>query len=234
MDYQIICPHCGRSIGIMAVQIGRPMTCPHCRQRFQVGQPSAAGGTAVHGSLFTFRCDLCQSRLEAYSSMIGRRGQCPTCGAQFTVPAPTERARRVGGTEAEAEYNQPVHAFAAAGDKAPRIVTLPTGQKAIQCPRCKTANAVDRNNCRRCAAPFTLEGSEPPTARGGISTAALVLGIIGLPLSFACIPSILAIIFGVLALRGDEDGRRRGQGQAVAGLVLGILGLTFGVVLIFR
>jgi len=234
MDYQIICPHCGRSIGIMAVQIGQSMPCPHCRQRFQVGQPSAVGGTAVYGSLFTFRCDLCQSRLEAYTSMVGRRGQCPTCGAQFQVPAPTERAKRVGGTEAEAEYSQPVHAFAAAGDKAPKIITLPTGQKAIQCPRCKTANAVDRNNCRRCAAPFTLEGSEPPTARGGISTAALVLGIIGLPLSFACIPSILAIIFGVLALRGDEDGRRRGQGQAVAGLVLGILGLTFGVVLIFR
>ncbi|MFW6154406.1 MAG: DUF4190 domain-containing protein [Planctomycetota bacterium] len=234
MDYQIICPHCGRSIGIMAVQIGQAMPCPHCRQRFQVGQPSAAGGTAAHGSLFTFRCDLCQSRLEAYTSMVGRRGQCPTCGAQFQVPAPTERARRVGGTEAEAEYSQPVHAFAAGGDKAPKIVTLPTGQKAIQCPRCKTANAVDRNNCRRCAAPFTLEGSETAPPRGGLGTAALVLGIIGIPLCVACIPSLLAIVFGLFGLRTHEDGPSGGQGQAVTGLILGILGLTVGLVIVFR
>ncbi|NLF30663.1 MAG: DUF4190 domain-containing protein [Planctomycetes bacterium] len=230
MDYQIICPHCGRSIGIMAVQIGRPMTCPHCRQRFQVGQPSAAAGQFAHGSLFTFRCDLCQSRLEAYTGMVGRRGQCPTCGAQFTVPPPAERARRIGGTEAETEYSQPVHAFAAAGDKAPQIVTLPSGQKAIQCPRCKTANAVDRNNCRRCAAPFTLEGSEPQAPSGGLGTAALVLGILGIPLYRILIPSILAIVFGGLGVRTDDEGRPRGRGPAVAGLVLGILGVVIFVV----
>ncbi len=235
MDYQIICPHCGRGIGIAAARIGHAMACPHCGKSFQVGRPSAAGGADVHGSLFTFRCDLCQSRLEAYTSMIGRRGQCPTCGAQFTVPAPSERARRIGGTEAQAEYSQPVHAFAAAGDKAPKIITLPNGRKAIQCPRCKTANAIDRNNCRHCAAPFTLEGSEAMGQGGGIGTAALVLGIIGLPLSFACIPSILAIIFGLLGLRRDDEGGHRGrQGQAVGGLILGLLGLTLGLVLIFQ
>jgi len=218
----------------MAVQLGRAMPCPHCRKQFQVGQPEQSSARAVVGSVFTFRCSLCNSRLEAYTGMIGRKGQCPTCAAEFSVPQPTERAARTGGTEVESEYAQPVHAFAASGDKAPKIVRLANGQQVIQCPRCKASNAVDRNNCRTCAAPFTLEATEGKTPGGGLAVTSLVMGIVGIFLSFVLIVSLLAIVFGVLALREQDTAERPSRGGAIAGLVLGIVGLLIGCLILLR
>ena len=59
-----------------------------------------------------------------------------------------------------------------------------------------------------------------------------MLGIVGLVLCFAVIPAVLAIVFGVIALReiGRSDGSLRGKGMATAGLVLGIVGLVVAAV----
>ena len=72
----------------------------------------------------------------------------------------------------------------------------------------------------------------PSTAIGkaGGSTAAMVLGIIGLVLCPILILSILAIVFGLRA-RGKikaSGGQLGGKGQATAGLVTGIVGLLMG------
>jgi len=217
----------------MAANIGHTMACPECRRKFQVGLPERKGPAGNVGTLFSFRCALCNSRLEAYTGLVGRRGQCPTCGAQFRVPAPTEAAVRTGGTDPQREYAQPVHAFAAAGDKAPKIVRLANGQQAIQCPRCNATNRVDRNNCRNCAAPFTLEGAESKTPGGGLATASLVVGIIGLFTFCLMIPSLLAVIFGILGLREQGTVEKPSRGRAIAGLILGILGLAMAIVRMF-
>jgi hypothetical protein len=57
----------------------------------------------------------------------------------------------------------------------------------------------------------------------GISTAAMVLGIVGLVSSWFLLglPSVLAVIFGHIGVAATKDGTRSGRGQAVAGLVLG-------------
>jgi len=232
MDYQVACPNCRANIGVMAPQIGTQMRCPHCKKLFLVGNPTERDPSMPLGRLFSFRCAQCHSRLEAYTSMSGQQAQCPTCGAEFTVPAAETQAapERTGGTEPESEYAQPVHAYAAAGDKAPQIVHLDNGDRAIKCPRCGHVNPVTADNCARCAAPFTLEAAERPakSSGGGFGTAALVLGIIGIPAFCTFVPSVLAIIFGVLALRapvGAVGSSQRGQG--IAGLVLGSLGLLF-------
>lgn len=66
----------------------------------------------------------------------------------------------------------------------------------------------------------------------GFAIASLVLGILGLSSSFLGLPSILAIIFGVLGRKSKK------QGLAKAGLILGIIGLILVVLsavsIIFR
>jgi hypothetical protein len=69
------------------------------------------------------------------------------------------------------------------------------------------------------------------STRTGLSTAALVLGIVGavvglIPLlGIIAIPcGILAIIFGIVGIR-----RRARKGFAIAGLATGVVALTFGI-----
>ncbi len=73
-------------------------------------------------------------------------------------------------------------------------------------------------------------GPTMAVAKAGGSTAAMVLGIIGLVLCPILILSILAIIFGLRARKKIKasGGQLGGKGQATAGLVTGIIGLLMG------
>ncbi len=234
MDHQTTCPRCGARIGVMDIQVGHPVRCPHCRELFAPAlEPATFSGgvtksTGFTGALFTFTCQQCRSRLEGYTGMVGRTGQCPTCGVQFTIPAPGATVQRTGGTAPETESIQPTHAFASAGDRAPEIVRLSDGQQAICCPRCEAVNDLDADNCSRCAAPFTLEGSEPQTG-GRLPTASLIMGVIGLPACPAFVPAVLAIVFGLMAIRETRRTQAPGRGRAIAGLILGAVGIVAGV-----
>ena len=66
----------------------------------------------------------------------------------------------------------------------------------------------------------------------GMGVAALVLGIVGLIVSWFTlgIPSILAIVFGILGISKAKKDPRYGSGMAIAGLVMGII--VFAIVLI--
>lgn len=69
-----------------------------------------------------------------------------------------------------------------------------------------------------------------------MSIASLVLGIVGVPLCFLFVPSLLAVIFGFVGLSQiKQDPTQRGRGLAIAGLILGfvmlaliVLALVFG------
>ncbi|MGD0650119.1 MAG: DUF4190 domain-containing protein [Verrucomicrobiia bacterium] len=67
-----------------------------------------------------------------------------------------------------------------------------------------------------------------PSKRSGLAIASLVLGILGLTCIVPVIGAILALIFGIVALnRISKSGSQiTGQGQAVAGLVIGAVGLV--------
>ena len=67
----------------------------------------------------------------------------------------------------------------------------------------------------------------------GKSTAALVLGIVGLVLC-PLICSVLALVFGYKARReiDESGGRLTGRGNATAGVVLGWIGVAFSVLFI--
>jgi MFS family permease len=79
------------------------------------------------------------------------------------------------------------------------------------------------------------EAAAPPTAQStsGYAIASLVLGIVGI-FVFPVVGSILALIFGYIA-RNEIDrssGRQGGRGLAIAGIVLGWVGVVFGIVLL--
>ncbi len=89
--------------------------------------------------------------------------------------------------------------------------------------------------CSGCGAPVT---QSPPahTANGsstrndGLAVASLVLGIVGL---FMGLCSILALVFGYKARRriNTNPGLKQGRSQALAGIVLGWIGVAWMVVL---
>lgn len=75
-----------------------------------------------------------------------------------------------------------------------------------------------------------------PAKNNGMAVASLVLGLVGLPLCFLFIPSLLAVIFGIVGLNQiKSDPSQSGRGLAIAGLTLGavmialvVLAIAFG------
>lgn len=169
--------------------------------------------------------------------MAGQNGTCPTCGNSIIIPILDYRGRLIDPASGQIikQDPHPVHAYAAAGHKAPQIVPgTSADDRVIRCPRCSRANALASNNCLNCGLPFTMEGTVGDGISGSNSSAvaSLVLGIIGVFGGFCALGifPILAIVFGVIALRtpAQATGKIAGSGMAIAGIVLGVLGLIFG------
>ena len=185
-----------------------------------------------YGRRYGFLCSYCSSRLEAVESMAAQQGTCPTCGNTIIIPILDNRGRLIDPTTNQVikQDPHPVHAYAAAGHRAPRIVSDASGNSAIECPRCRRLNALSGNNCLGCGLPFTMDGTMGD-AISGTNTwaiASLVLGIVTLPGGFCLlVPPVLAIIFGAIALRGmgQTSSPQAGQGMAIAGVILGVLGV---------
>ncbi len=188
------------------------------------------------GKRYGFHCPYCSSRLEANESQAAQEGGCPTCGSTITIPI-LDRYNRLIDPITKQIIKQdphPVHAYAAAGDRAPKIVRRDKGQQFIICPRCAGQSPISANNCKGCGMPFTMEGTTVDTAgsNNGFAVAALVMGIISIPAACALFPPALAIIFGIIGFNqsvrsGEQTG---GKGMSIAGIVLGVIGaaMAFG------
>ena len=162
--------------------------------------------------------------------MAGQEGQCPTCGNTIVIPILDRYGRLIDPMTGKIikQDPHPVHAYAAAGERAPRILRQGGGSQVIQCPRCGSLSGITSNNCKSCGMPFTMEGTTIEAAGGGngFCVSALVLGIIGIPAGCTGIVPLLAIIFGVIGLNqvnktGTEGG---GKGMAIAGMICGAIG----------
>ncbi len=70
-------------------------------------------------------------------------------------------------------------------------------------------------------APYGYSPYAPPQGTNGMAIASLVLGLVWV----YWIGSILAIIFGFVALAQIRDRNQSGKGMAVAGLILGFIGV---------
>jgi hypothetical protein len=182
------------------------------------------------GRRFGFNCGYCSSRLEANESMSGQEGQCPTCSNTIVIPILDRYGRLIDPMSGKIikPDPHPVHAYAAAGERAPRILRSDDGHQHILCPRCQALSSITANNCKSCGMPFTMEGTtlEAAGTSNGFCVASLVLGIIGIP-AFLCFPvPLAAIVLGVIGFNqvnksGAEGG---GKGMAIAGIVCGAVG----------
>lgn len=182
------------------------------------------------GRRFGFNCGYCSSRLEANEGMSGQEGQCPTCNNSIVIPILDRYGRLIdpmSGTIIKPDPH-PVHAYAAAGERAPRILRSDDGRQMILCPRCRSASSITANNCQSCGMPFTMEGTTLAAAgaSNGFCVASLVLGIIGI-FAFICFPiPLAAIVLGVIGFnqvsRGGGEGG--GKGMAIAGIICGGIG----------
>src|SRR3954447_17892338 len=184
--------------------------------------PASGAPRPSVGKRYGFNCGYCSSRLEANESMAAQEGQCPTCGNNITIPILDRYGRLIDPKTRQIikQDPHPVHAYAAAGERAPAILRSKDGKQTIKCPRCGGLSPISANNCKGCGMPFTMEGTtlEAAGTSNGFCVASLVLGIIGLPAACVVLPSILAIIFGVIGLnqiaKGGESGG--GKGRAIA------------------
>src|SRR5205814_1743860 len=213
--------------------LGRP---PESFRSTSVGGGPPLGGTrAAAGRRFGFNCGYCSSRLEANESMSGQDGQCPTCGNSIIIPILDRYGRLIDPMTGKIIQPDPhpVHAYAAAGERAPRILRSDDQKQHIMCPRCQALSPINANNCKSCGMPFTMEGTtlEAAGTSNGFCVASLVLGIIGIPAFCAIIPGVLAIVFGLIGYnqvsKSGEGGS--GKGMAIAGMICGGVGLVFGL-----
>lgn len=250
------CQVCQTRLSVAEALEGELARCPQCRavvrvpkrerDRVSAGNMAAGGpmpkaalppvGMGLNafshgpGRRFGFNCGYCSSRLEAAESMAAQEGQCPTCGNSITIPILDRYGRLIDPKTRRIikADPHPVHAYAAAGERAPKILRQGSGEPTIQCPRCFNVSPITANNCKGCGMPFTMEGTTAEAAgdSNGYCVASLVLGVIGLPTMCFFVPSALAIVFGILGLiRLNRTGQSRGRNLAIAGIVCGAAGL---------
>jgi hypothetical protein len=85
-----------------------------------------------------------------------------------------------------------------------------------------------------------LYGGWPPAApRNGFGVTALVLGIVGAVLAIACFGAFLglplgiaALVFGIIGLRSVRRGQATNRGQALAGVILGVVAVAVSAAVI--
>jgi DNA-directed RNA polymerase subunit RPC12/RpoP len=220
----------GTSGGMPAGASNAPNPTVSAPRRMATTSPPVRRMMGGGGKRYGFNCAYCSSRLEATESMAAQEGQCPTCGNNITIPILDRYGRLIDPVTKEIikQDPHPVHAYAAAGERAPKIVRQKTGQQTIQCPRCGTLSAITANNCKSCGMPFTMEGTtlEASGTSNGFCVASLVLGIIGMPAGCTVITPLLGIIFGIIGLnQTSKGGEGGGRGMAIAGIICGVIGL---------
>ena len=217
--------------------IAQPTSPPNSPARQSARPPITRQSPAARnpGKRYGFNCVYCSSRLEATEAMAAQEGQCPTCGNTITIPILDRYGRLIDPITQKIikQDPHPVHAYAAAGERAPRIVRESQSLQSIQCPRCSMKSPITSNNCSGCGMPFTMEGTTVDAAGGTNSfcVASLVLGIIAVPTGIMLVTPVLALVFGAVGYRQVREAGEagRGGGLAIAGMVLGVFGLGVAI-----
>jgi DNA-directed RNA polymerase subunit RPC12/RpoP len=187
------------------------------------------------GRRYGFNCGYCSSRLEGSESIAAQEGQCPTCGNNIVIPILDRYGRLIDPKSGQIikQDPHPVHCYAAAGERAPRILRKQDGQQCIQCPRCSSINPISSNNCKNCGMPFTMEGTTAD-ATGPLNAfciASLALGVISLGTALTIIIPVLAVVAGIIGISQLKSSETvaTGRTQAIVGITLGTICALIGI-----
>lgn len=210
-SFIVLCCRCDRPVIVYDQWVARDIGCPHCSSVMKV-PPRPADNSPVRAKLpsggghrlFRFSCGRCRSLLEAHTGMCHTAGTCPSCGARFEIPGIDPNTGLTPATvevEDDGENPMPLHAYAASGAQAPRIINLTNGTSLIECPQCRMMSPVDSDACSECKLPFTLDGAQRTRSFDEAALAgalgALLLSLASLggyfawPLSLGAVPAIL-------------------------------------------
>ena len=195
--------------------------------------------TRPSGRRYGFNCGYCSSRLEGSESIAAQDGQCPTCGNNITIPILDRYGRLIDPKSGQIikQDPHPVHAYAAAGDRAPKILRRNDGVQNIQCPRCNSANPITSNNCKNCGMPFTMDGTTVDNAGNSnpMCIASLAISIIGLPANQTIIIPALAVVLGIIGISQLRSAETASGGRTYAfiGIGLGSIGTLIGILRMF-
>jgi hypothetical protein len=144
------------------------------------------------------------------------------------VPGVIAQWARTRAAAAESTRSESAPGSAGQVDKTPGFLWCPNGHRVrsdkVSCPTCGAA--VEPSSSNLATAATGISSAAPPT--NGFAIASLVLGIIWL----SCVGSVLALIFGYISLRQIRERGEGGRGVAIAGIVLGWLGVALAVILI--
>lgn len=109
----------------------------------------------------------------------------------------------------------------------------------MYCPKCGFENKDDEKICIACSQPLPIEADEPPPVAqtSKLAVWSLVLSVMGLfTFMVTALPAIICGIVGLVKIR-DSNGRLKGKGLAITGIVLPvvyiflILPILFAIVL---
>lgn len=240
MALRIVCPSCEHSFPLPPERTGAEVTCPQCDRRFDV----ELEGRYEHAPIvdrptrnpspvrFTFACTGCGSILEATQSLCGHSGRCPTCGGVIIIPdfdPLTGLKSRPPRAASDGQLPTPMHAYASAGSRAPKIKRLPDGSAVIVCPRCAHEMPVEADLCAACGNPFTIEGatSTARLAPGSNRCAewSLFMGVLAVPTFCLPLIGVAAVCTGIVGVR-----RAHRMGPAAPGRMMSITGMILGLV----
>jgi hypothetical protein len=127
------CPACGRTLTLIPGWEGKKVKCPSCDTVSIAGEPLPAGPL---GEVIRFRCEECDSTLQAIAARRGTKMICKTCGLQTTVPAEEpasaedEDANMYRVSEVDESSDDPT------AERCP-YCEAPNRPEAIRCSACK-------------------------------------------------------------------------------------------------
>lgn len=236
---QVRCPGCGRAVQVPSVP---NRSAANAFESCSVLPNEVAEERT--GEMLQFECYGCGKTLSAPKQLAGKKAKCPRCARIVSIPelareepetpsaAQSEGSVFVSAASAHAESDANVKSFfeALESEENPGVPPPTHADRHVEfraCPFCGEQIPPNAIKCRHCASmlvPLPTEMSYSPPRTSGLAVASLVLGIVWL----CGIGSLLATVFGAVALKqiGDSRGSVTGKGMAIAGLVLGVLGLT--------
>jgi hypothetical protein len=146
-----------------------------------------------------FQCT-CGKQLQAQEEYAGRQTRCPGCGSTLTIPGPTATIQ-------------------------PSIPIQPETTAVQQ--RRDISHLEDDEDDERRRRPRRRRAEGPE----GTSKAAVASLILGLCCFGFCLTGIPAVILGIQGLRAvaSSEGRLKGQGMAITGIILGCFALVLSI-----